>query len=335
VQREAEAVEEARSERFMAAASSTAKVQDLECELAKVQERAERVQAALRMGGTAQSHSVDLRVTEIELELQATRTELAHVLHDRDNELAIEQAAANETAELEIVRARLEEDLNFRRSELLAARANAPSASNAQDERELVKTAATIRQVEERVAMMQRREAMVQQELREAQAESEGSGLFWQRAREVASELGDAQAALVRRRAQEQSTTGSDGVVVLLRAALQDAEDRETRTAAELQELQSYQMRRDGERYPPQRSVASASREPDEVIDPNSPLGGILKQIESVRYQADAHQNSNPGVGGVTLRREVQSLEQELDHKEEVILKLERLSSQLASALDR
>jgi len=58
----------------------------------------------------------------------------------------------------------------------------------------------------------------------------------WRRAREVGAELGEAHAALQRRRAQDRSTGGND-VVAALQTALRDAEQREARRCAELAEV--------------------------------------------------------------------------------------------------
>merc|ERR1711920_96792 len=55
----------------------------------------------------------------------------------------------------------------------------------------------------------------------------------WKRAREFAAELGEAHAALARRRAQEEHG-GGDNVVTALQELLQDAEEREALSCAEL-----------------------------------------------------------------------------------------------------
>jgi len=71
---------------------------------------------------------------------------------------------------------------------------------------------------------------------RESLSEQELVDSAWARAREVGAELGEAHAALARRRAQDQSTSGGD-VVAALKVTLQDAEKREAQRCAELAEV--------------------------------------------------------------------------------------------------
>jgi hypothetical protein len=341
VHREEEAVEEARFERINAAATSSNKVEALECEIAEVRRRVENSQTSGNSGGNMAGRlsTTANRASTAEASLQETRAELAAVQREHEKEVAIEEISANETAQLEIAQARIQEQLNLRRSETDASSskpvANGGPADN--EQRELELTAQAIRLVEERVAEMRHREAQVQQEVREAEiAQSESSDVLWQRACEVACELGDAQAALVRRRAQEQSPS-SDAVVAVLREALQDTEAQEARNSEELAELSRNHSQ------PAARGRTSKTRlRTNSGHDPNSPLRSILQHIESLRSQAASAQQSS---GSNTFERqssgsqndgtvqklqsEVKSLETALDDKEEVILKLARLSSKL------
>merc|ERR1719491_181791 len=91
-----------------------------------------------------------------------------------DQEVAVEQRSAKEAAEMEVMRAKAEAQLARRESELHAAQdsilstqfAPADNPDNTADDKELARTVAAIREVEERLSAMRHREAIVEEELR-------------------------------------------------------------------------------------------------------------------------------------------------------------------------
>mmetsp|Transcript_10547 Transcript_10547/g.19413 ORF Transcript_10547/g.19413 Transcript_10547/m.19413 type:complete len:739 (-) Transcript_10547:54-2270(-) len=322
VHREAAAVEEARHAREFSASQSALKIESLQAELAEVR---------LRCGESLEADTPGKRIadtvkatSDAQATLKATRAELALAEHERDQEVALERQSATEVQELEMMRARAEQQLARRETELHAAQDSIlrtelgpPSDDQTTDDKELAWTVAAIREVEERLSAMRQREAVVQEELREARAgsavvnpaeEPSVAAALWQRAREIAAELGEARAALVRRRAQEQCI-GADGVVQVMRATLKEVEQREARTAAELAEArgQSGQFESSQARGGGQRTGSRDRRA----------QGRQLPQVAIPGATAGNGQDVN------SLRNLVASLQAELDRKSEVILKLD------------
>lgn len=262
--REACAVEEAENARSLTASNSALKVEALESELEEVRRRATQPQVA----GSAPS-TVGRRASlaaQAEQALAALRAELHQAESERDDESVAAHASANEVAELEVSRARLEGQLAGRESELHAvqrralrvesvvtveATASCAPAACEDDEREVGHMMAAMQAVESRAARIKQRELEMCSELRAlavarscevspdsmvADPEEELQvDAAWRRAREVGAELGEAHAALARRRAQDKSSVGSDVVAALL-AVLEDAEVREAQRCTELTE---------------------------------------------------------------------------------------------------
>jgi len=123
--------------------------------------------------------------------------------------------------------------------------------ANADDEVEYERVTQALQAVESRVIRIRHHEAELHGELSAARRrapasadpmtlaqEEQATEEAWCHAREVGEELGEARAALVRRRAQEKSG-GGPGVVEALRVALQAAERREAEMAAEVLEVRS------------------------------------------------------------------------------------------------
>merc|ERR1712187_232870 len=123
--------------------------------------------------------------------------------------------------------------------------------TNEVDEVELWRVTLALQAVETRTAALRQREVECQEELRlavnvkapgarssDAQAVANEESIAessWRQARSVGAELGEANAALARRRAQEQhGNRGGESVVAALEAVLQDAEEREASSCGEL-----------------------------------------------------------------------------------------------------
>ncbi|CAK0804687.1 unnamed protein product, partial [Prorocentrum cordatum] len=180
--------------------------------------------------------------------LAALRSELRRAERERDDEAAAARGAAGEVAELELARARLEGQLAGRESEL---RRHAAQRARSLGEESAEARLSALRAAEDRVATGRRRELELEDELRSAmmaqlsdrldtggsQPDGGANGAAaWHAARELAAELGEARAALARRRALERSGSG-EAAVASLRAVLRDAEGREARSAGELAEV--------------------------------------------------------------------------------------------------
>ncbi|CAK0804686.1 unnamed protein product, partial [Prorocentrum cordatum] len=181
--------------------------------------------------------------------LAALRSELRRAERERDDEAAAARGAAGEVAELELARARLEGQLAGRESEL---RRHAAQRARSLGEESAEARLSALRAAEDRVATGRRRELELEDELRSAMmaqlsdrldtggSQPDGGGAngaaAWHAARELAAELGEARAALARRRALERSGSG-EAAVASLRAVLRDAEGREARSAGELAEV--------------------------------------------------------------------------------------------------
>lgn len=323
VHREAAAVEEARHAREFVASQSALKIETLEAELAEVR---------LRCGESIEAEAPGSRITAslqgaatAQASLQATRAELARAMMERDEEVAVEQRSAKEAAELEVMRAKAEAQLARRESELHAAQdsilstqfAPADNPDNTADDKELARTVAAIREVEERLGAMRHREAIVQEELRVSRtsvgavdAAEDGSvaSALWQRAREIAAELGEARAALVRRRAQEKCNW-AEGVVQVMRATLKEVQQREARTAAELAEARAQSA---GKLESSHSSGRAGQQRP-----------GSRDQRVRGRLQATSTMSAGDGQDVYSLRSLVKSLEEELNQKDEVIRQLD------------
>jgi len=217
-----------------------------------------------------------------EAALEGLRNDLLAAERELDAEDSAAVVSASEAQELEALQTALASHLAARESELHALQRRAlrrqppptalleangistgesGDASNGEDA-EAAGLLVQLQTAEARTAGARLREVELQSELSAALAmrRCQPNGVTghdqeivaaaaWRRARELAAELGEAQAALARRRATETSLVGptgnggggggdipGGGVVGALRAALQDAEVREARSCAELAE---------------------------------------------------------------------------------------------------
>lgn len=270
---EAQAVEEAHTMRQQMAAESTASIEALKAEVEEVRSRGYRAFASLNAnaGDGMVGRQAGGRAQNADGALSQLRLELAQAERERDDELFADREAASEMAQLEVARARLEGQLAGREGELRAAQRRAlrtieaarplepaaatdrAAAATAAEEAELGQQGDALRSVEARVAGVKYRHAELEDELRAALAsdgnrqrnvgadaieEESAAEASWRHAREIGAELGEARAALVRRRAQEQSGNG-ENVVSALREALQIEEKAEAESSFELDEVRN------------------------------------------------------------------------------------------------
>mmetsp|Transcript_85735 Transcript_85735/g.239704 ORF Transcript_85735/g.239704 Transcript_85735/m.239704 type:complete len:823 (+) Transcript_85735:105-2573(+) len=261
--REASAVEEAQQSRDVFAGHSAARIKALTSEVAAVRLREHRAQYMLGQGSAGGiSMTPTHNAAMAEASLQAIRAELTQAEVERDMEVVLANDAAMEVQALEVSRARVQGQLASREGELRSAQrrtgrtdaglaGGAPGAADG-DEAKILRVTAELHQVEARTAAIRQHEATLQMELRASSsgmaaargghdmvAEEELSAEdAWREARELGAELGEARAALVRRRAEETSGIG-DSVVAALRLALHDAQLRESESRQELEALQN------------------------------------------------------------------------------------------------
>lgn len=192
----------------------------------------------------------------------ALRSELRQASDEYDREVELATMSANEVADLEASHARLEGQLATRESELhaLARRAirkrspsvvtaGAPTQRGGKDEREVCSMSAALQAAEQRTASLKQRELELHAEFRSlfglaggqqsgGQHDSEQDHIAdaaWRHAREIGAELGEAHAALARRQAQDQTSSGGD-VISALQRTLQAAEEQEAARCGDLAE---------------------------------------------------------------------------------------------------
>jgi len=259
--RESSAVEEAETARILTSTSAAGKIEALAAQLEEARSTVGQL-GSIASPSSARRALATSHASGTEDAVAALRLELRQASDECDKEVELAMISSNEVAELEASHARLEGQLATRESELHAVarraiRNRSPSVVTAgaslqrdgNNECEVGSMSAALQAAEQRTASLKQRELELHAEFRSligrtggqqssGQHDSEQDQIAdaaWRHAREIGAELGEAHAALARRRAQDQSPSGGD-VISALQQTLQAAEEQEAARCGDLAE---------------------------------------------------------------------------------------------------